>query len=63
MPQHTPLYIVASQHPRVGKTLIARLLVEYLRLSGKALVGYDLDPREPALADRKSTRLNSSHRR
>ena len=50
MPQHTPLYIVASQHPRVGKTLIARLLIEYLRLSGKALVGYDLDPREPALA-------------
>jgi hypothetical protein len=50
MPQHTPLYIVASQHPRVGKTLLARLLVEYLRLSGKALVGYDLDPREPALA-------------
>jgi hypothetical protein len=50
MPQRTPLYIVASQHPRVGKTLIARLLIEYFRLSGRALVGYDLDPREPALA-------------
>ncbi len=50
MPQRTPLYIVASQHPRVGKTLIARLLIEYFRLSGKPLVGYDLDPREPALA-------------
>jgi hypothetical protein len=50
MPQPTPLYIIASQHPRVGKTLIARLLIEFLRLSGKALVGYDLDPREPALA-------------
>src|ERR1700723_3853866 len=50
MPQSAPLYIIASQHPRVGKTLIARLLIEYLRLSGKALVGYDLDPREPALA-------------
>ena len=50
MPQHTPLYIVASQHPRVGKTLIARLLIEYFRLSGRPLVGYDLDPREPALA-------------
>ena len=50
MPQRTPLYIVASQHPRAGKTLIARLLVEYFRLSGKPLVGYDLDPREPAFS-------------
>jgi hypothetical protein len=50
MPQPSPLYIIASQHPRVGKTLIARLLIEFLRLNGKALVGYDLDPREPALA-------------
>src|SRR5271156_1237862 len=50
MPQQTPLYIVASQHPRAGKTLIARLLIEFLRTSGRALVGYDLDPREPTLA-------------
>ena len=51
MPQHTPLYIIASRHPRVGKTLIARLLIEFFRSSGRAsLVGYDLDPREPALA-------------
>jgi hypothetical protein len=50
MPQQTPLYIVASQHPRVGKTLIARLLIEFLRISGRPLVGYDLDPREPTLA-------------
>ena len=49
MPQYTPLYIVASQHARVGKTLIARLLIEYLCLSGKPVVGYDLDPREPTL--------------
>jgi hypothetical protein len=50
MPQQTPLYIVASQHPRTGKTLIARLLIEYLRANGRSLVGYDLDPREPTLA-------------
>ncbi|MFZ3359550.1 MAG: hypothetical protein WCA56_08590 [Xanthobacteraceae bacterium] len=50
MPQHTPLYIIASQHPRVGKTLIARLLIEFFRLGGNAVVGYDLDPREPTLA-------------
>jgi hypothetical protein len=50
MPQNTPLYIVSSQHPRVGKTLLSRLLIEYLRLSGRPVVGYDLDPREPTFA-------------
>src|SRR5262249_52503535 len=50
MPQQTQLYIVASRHPRVGKTLLARLLIEFLRISARPLVGYDLDPREPALA-------------
>jgi hypothetical protein len=50
MSQHTPLYIVASPRPRVGKTLIARLLIELLRSSQRPLVGFDLNPREPALA-------------
>jgi hypothetical protein len=50
MPQQKPLYIVASPHPRVGKTLIARLLIEFLRMSDRPVVGHDLDPREPALA-------------
>ncbi len=50
MPQQTPLYIVASLHPRVGKTLIARLLIEFFRTGGRPVAGYDLDPREPALA-------------
>ena len=50
MPQQAPLYIVASPRPRVGKTLIARLLIEFFRSSGRALVGYDLDPREPTFA-------------
>ncbi len=50
MPQQTPLFIVASQHPRVGKTLIARLLIEFFRSQGRPVAGYDLDPREPTLA-------------
>jgi hypothetical protein len=50
MPQQTQLYIVASRHPRVGKTLLARLLIDFLRIGGRPLVGYDLDPREPTLA-------------
>lgn len=44
------LYVVASRDPRVGKTLIARLLFDFLRLTGRQVVGYDLDPREPTLA-------------
>jgi hypothetical protein len=50
MAQHAQLYIVASRHPRVGKTLLARLLIEFLRLRGRPVVGYDLEAREPALA-------------
>jgi hypothetical protein len=51
MPQQAPLYIVASPRPRVGKTLIARLLVEFFRVSERAVVGYDLDLREPTFAN------------
>jgi len=50
MAQLTPLYIVASPRPRVGKTLIARLLIELFRSDRRAIVGYDLNPRDPALA-------------
>jgi len=50
MPQQTPLYIIASQHPRVGKTLFSRLLIEFFRTGNRPVAGYDLDPREPALA-------------
>jgi hypothetical protein len=50
MPQQAPLYIVASPRPRVGKTLIARLLIEFFRVSDRAVIGYDLDPREPTFA-------------
>jgi hypothetical protein len=50
MPQQTPLYILASPQPRVGKTLIARLLVEFLLADHRRLAGYDLHSREPTLA-------------
>jgi hypothetical protein len=52
MAQQTPHFIVASPRPRVGKTLLARLLIEYLHASGRPVTGYDLNPREPALAGR-----------
>jgi hypothetical protein len=47
-----PLYVVASPRPRAGRTLLARLLMEYAIDSGRALVGFDLSPREPTLAGR-----------
>jgi len=50
MQKNAQLYIVASGHPRVGKTLLTRLLIEFLRTNARPLVGYDLDPREPTLA-------------
>jgi len=36
----------------MGTTLIARLLLEFFRADGRPLVGYDLNPREPALTQR-----------
>lgn len=47
-----PLYIITSPQPRMGKTLIARLLVEFLQSAGRPLVGYDLNPRDPMFAGR-----------
>ena len=47
-----PVYIVASPRPRVGRTLLARLLMEYAIDNGRPLVGFDLSPREPTLAGR-----------
>ena len=50
MAEQTRLYIVTSPHARVGKTLLARLLIEFFRHSERLVAGYDLNPREPVLA-------------
>lgn len=50
MAQVTPLYIIASPQPRVGKTLIARLLIEFFSAGKRPVVGYDINPQDPALA-------------
>jgi hypothetical protein len=52
MAQPAPLYIVTSPRPRMGKTLLARLLMEFFRDSRRPVVGFDLNPREPLLAGR-----------
>ena len=52
MTQPAPLYIVTSPRPRMGKTLLARLMMEFFIHNGRSLVGFDLNPREPMLAGR-----------
>ncbi len=52
MKQPAPLYIVTSLRPRMGKTLVARLLMEFFQASGRPLVGFDLNPRDLTLAGR-----------
>jgi len=50
MAQQTPIYIVASPRPRVGKTVLARLLIEFFRSGRRPIAAYDLNPRDPVLA-------------
>jgi hypothetical protein len=52
MTQPAPLYIITSPRPRMGKTLLARLMMEFFLHGGRPLVGFDLNPREPMLAGR-----------
>jgi hypothetical protein len=47
----TPVYIVCSPRPRVGKTLISRLLAEYLDLENRNTVAFDINLNEPSLLD------------
>jgi hypothetical protein len=47
----TPLFVVASPRPQVGKTFVARLVTDFLRLNGGIAKAFDLNPNETALAD------------
>lgn len=49
--RRTPVYIICSTRPQVGKTLVARLLVEFLRLQRGDVTGFDISLREPSLLD------------
>ncbi|HZR77033.1 hypothetical protein [Bradyrhizobium sp.] len=50
MIRRTPLYIVCSPRPRVGRTLLARLLVDYFLLEGRPVAAFDFSHEAPALA-------------
>jgi hypothetical protein len=47
----TPVFIICSPRPLVGKTLIARLLTEYLLLKHGAVIAFDINLKEPSLLD------------
>ena len=49
--RRTPVYIVCSPRPAVGKTLIARALTEFLLLQRGAVTAFDINLREPSLLD------------
>jgi hypothetical protein len=47
----TPIYVVCSPSPRVGKTLVARCLTEYHVADGRPVAAYDLSDESPQLTD------------
>ncbi|MCG6207255.1 hypothetical protein LPW26_21625 [Rhodopseudomonas sp. HC1] len=47
----TPVYIVCSPRPFVGKTLVARLLTEFLFLARGSVTAFDVNVKEPSLLD------------
>jgi hypothetical protein len=49
--KQAPIFIVASPRPQVGKTFVARLLVDFLRLDRDDPAVFDLNPRGDALKD------------
>ena len=49
--RRTPVYIICSPRPIVGKTLLARLLTEFLLLQRGDVVAFDVNLKEPSLLD------------
>src|SRR6201996_6563385 len=49
--RQTPVYIVCSPRPLVGKTLVARLLSEFLLLKNGTLTAVDVNLKEPSLVE------------
>jgi hypothetical protein len=47
----TPVFIICSPRPQVGKTLVARLLSEFLLLKNGTVTSFDVNLKEPSLLD------------
>ncbi len=50
VPRRTPVFVVCSPRPRVGRTLIARLLVDHLINDERAPLAFDVNPDDPVLS-------------
>ena len=48
---YTLVYIICSPRPQVGKTLLARLLSEFLLLKNGTVVSFDINLKEPSLLE------------
>jgi hypothetical protein len=49
--RRTPVYIICSPRPLVGKTLVARLLSELLLLKDGKVAAFDINLKEPSLLE------------
>ena len=47
----TPVYIICSPRPLVGKTLVARQLSEFLLLKNGDVAAFDINLKEPSLVE------------
>src|SRR6202022_3091520 len=47
----TPVFIICSPRPLVGKTLIARLMSEFLLLKHGTVSAFDINLKEPSLLE------------
>jgi hypothetical protein len=47
----TPVFIICSPRPQVGKTLVARLVSEFLLLKNGTVTSFDINLKEPSLLD------------
>jgi len=48
---HTPVYIICSPRPQVGKTLVARLMSEFQLLKNGEVAAFDVNLKEPSLLE------------
>ena len=51
MERRTPIFVTCSPRPRVGKTLLARVLAEFFRADERPVAAFDVNPDEFALVD------------
>lgn len=56
----TPVYIICSPRPQVGKTLLARLLCEFLVLHHGDASAFDISVKEPSLVDYQPRRTETA---